>query len=555
MTNVDAQLNRWTGVTNVNEIAARVETFKTNGDELLFVQMSDFDPQYQRGKTDVSHRNIDAAGNDHPFGNEAQSFEADLRHLIRKVADDLYQSWKATFREYLANAETACLKVQNYLDDPESSMYDEMYVPDSYQPKVEVEWNRAEDTVTISDNGIGMAAREVDEIFRQIGHSAARDDGTKSGQFGMGALSFVKTVGLDNAMIMTSHSRLNGDNASYYVTLAGVEPIMGSLPDDQFGTEFQMTPQGDYQIREAISQYAEWMRVPVRYEEFGEDGTVVFQEDYGDKALYESFSSNRICVGVKESNAYEAYCSPDADGRTLLLSMDIDRNDGEYGARSYEAPFDFDVRLLDESGKVIQSSNGNEGLMPTPRSDYESMLLDARDPYIAESMLNNGDIVAQELVDGDALVVSDEVYEDIQNRDIHVPPNEYVPKSDVMPDAEPGETQIISGPNKGKVVVSDDEWDEMDAGRAELYVPEDELEEYDLDSEEGDLCLPQPTSDRDRLQQNTKFWKYVARQIGREFDEKASSLYEDIDDSPDWVEVVMDLDPEDMVVNPEGFEG
>jgi len=513
----------------------------------------DFNPQYQKGVTNVEHRNIDAAGDDHPFGEDAQSFEADLRHLIRKVADDLYESWRATFREFLANAETACLKVEQHLDDPEGSMYDEMMVRDDYQPKIEVIWNKQEDKVTIQDNGIGMAAREVDEIFRQIGHSAARDDGSKSGQFGMGALSFVKTVGLDNAMIMTSHSRLNGDNAGYYVTLAGVEPIMGSLPDDQFGTKFQMTPQDDYPIREAIEQYAEWMRVPVRYEELGEDGSIVFQEDYGDKALYEAYEDNRICLGARKKGAFEAYASPDADARTLLLSMDIDRNDGQYEPGQHEAPFPFDVRLLDESGKVIESSNGNEGLMPTPRSEYEGMLKEARDPYITEEMLNNGDVLGQELESGDGIVVTDEDYEAIQSGKIHVAPNNYIAKSEVPEDAEPGNTRVIAGPHKGKVLVSEEQWDEMDEGRAKLYVPEDSLEPYDLESGQGDLCLPEPTSDRDRLQSHKTFWKYVARQFGGQFDGKVDEVYEQIDGAADALDTIMQLDPEEMVVNPEGF--
>lgn len=517
------------------------------------MSQDEFEPRYSSGKTSVQHRNIDQAGDDHPFGEEAQSFEADLRHLIRKVADDLYESWEATFREYLANAETACLKVQEHLANPDESPYDNMIVSDSYQPKIGVEWNKKEDKVIIEDNGVGMAAAEVDEIFRQIGHSAARDDGSKSGQFGMGALSFVKLVGLDNAMLMTSHSRLNDDNAAYYVTLAGVEPIMGSLPDDKYGTKFQMTPQDDFSIRGAIEKYAEWMRVPVRYEEIGQDGSIDFQEDYGDKALYEDYEDNRICLGVRKENAFEAYASPDADARTLLLSMDIDRNDGQYDPGQHQSPFPFDVRLLDESGKVIESSNGNENLMPVPRSDYEQMLKEARDPYITDDLLNQGDVVGQRVADGPnegAVLISDEVY----NGPTPLPTKyDYI----VSPEDgdEPGDRVVVSGPHQGRVVVDDNEWEDLDKGRAKLYVPEDELEAYDLDSGTGDLCLPEPTSDRDRLQSHEKFWKYVGGQFAEQFDQKVDEVYEMIDGSADPLEAIMELEPEDIVVAPAGQDG
>jgi hypothetical protein len=512
------------------------------------------DINIQSAEADVQHRNVDAAGENHAFGSDAREFTADLRTLIRRVADDLYESWRATIREYLANAETACLRAEEYADTGSIAMTDaDLIMKDSYQPKIEVEWNEQQEKLTIQDNGIGMSAETVDQVFRQIGHTTGKDQGKYSGQYGQGVLSFVKYTGLDNAMIMTSHSRVNDDNESYFVSLAGVEPIMGGMPEDQYGTSFQMTPKEDFPIREAIEKYAEWMRVPVRYEEIGSDGEVSFQEDYGDKAMYETYEDNRICLGAKKEEAFEAYASPDAEGRTLLLSMDIDRNDGKYEPGQHGAPFPFDVRLLDESGKVIESSNGNEGLMPTPRPEYEGMLKEARDPYLSEELLNSGDILGQELEDSVGVVVSDEVYEKIDSGEIHVPPNQYTPKSKVTPEATPGKTRVIAGPHKGKIVVSEEKWNDLDEGRASLYIPDDELEEYDVESGEGDLRLPQPTSDRDRLQSHKTFWKYLGEQFGDQFDSKVDEVYSQIESSDDALDAIMSLDPEEMVVSPQGF--
>ena len=517
---------------------------------------NDFNLHYQSGRTKVEPRNLDAAGDDHPFGDEPKEFTADMRHLIRKVGDELYQGWDATIREYLANAETACLKVKEFVEDPEQSVYDEMIVSDSYQPRIEVEWNEREDRLTISDNGIGMAAVEVDQIFRRIGNTTARDDGTKSGNFGMGALSFVQFTGLDNAMIMTTHSRLNDDNAAYQVTLGGVEPVMGSLPDDQYGTTFQMNPKSDdFDVRDAVETYAENMRVPVRYEEIGQDGTIAFQEDYGDTALYDAYNEKHACLVEDKQKAYRAYASPDATGETLLLSMPIERNSSN-DAGDYGAPFPFDIRILDESGKVIESTNGNEGLIPTPRTDYEEMLLDARDPYIIESMLNSKDVVAQEIVESDdddrvgSFVVDDEDYEAIQSGEIRVPPNDYLPFSDLEDGDEPGEARVIFGPNKGRIITSEDEWSDMPEGRAEFYVPEDELEPFDVETGEGDLTLPEPTSDRDRLQEHEPFWEYIGQQFGDQFDETVYEIIEMIEGHNDPVEAMREIDPDELIVSP-----
>ena len=109
---------------------------------------------YQTGKSSVEHGNIDASGEDHPFGSEPKEFEAEMRTLIRKVADELYESWDETFREYLANAETATLQVQEWVENREESLYSEfdLIVGDDYSPQVDVVWDKKADRVVISNN-------------------------------------------------------------------------------------------------------------------------------------------------------------------------------------------------------------------------------------------------------------------------------------------------------------------------------------------------------------------------------------------------------------------
>ncbi len=506
---------------------------------------------YQEGVSQVSHRNIDAAGDDHPFGDQPREFEANMKTLIRRVADDLYESWEATIREYIANAETACLRTSEYVKSGESDMFDgDLIVGDSYQPKIEVEWNKEQDRLTIQDNGIGMSATVVDKVFRQIGRSTNRDSGSYSGQFGQGVLSFIKLTGLDNAMIMTSHSRLNDDNASYYVTLGGVEPVMGSLPDDKYGTVFQMTPKSSFDIRSTVAEYAEYLRVPLRYEEIGEDGSVEFQEDYGDKKLYDNYDEKRVCIGVEKPGFFEAYTSPEASGETLLISMDIDRNDGKYSPNQHTSPWEFDVRLLDESGKVVESTNGNEGLMPVPRSDYESMLKEARSDYITESMLASDDVKGQWVADGPnegCVLVSEDA---LSNKPLPSS-NEYITKAKLSEEDSPGQTIVIFGTHKDRALISEEQWNGLDKCRAAQYVPEDELEPYDLDSREGDLTLPQPTGDRDRLQSNKMFWRYVADSLQEEFNNTVKKVTEAVDSTGSVKDAVTALTEEEITVTAE----
>ena len=507
-------------------------------------------------------RDVQAEVEDHDFGSEGKEFEGEMSVILRRVADDLYSSWEATIREYLANAETACLRVKEYVETGESSFFDgEITVSDDWQPRIHITWNKMQDRLSIEDNGIGMSANTVDNVYRKVGYSANRGNGEYSGQLGQGALSFVKVVGVDNAMIMTTNSRITDDNGSYHVSLdGGVVPVMGKRPDDQYGTTFQMNPKDEFDIRSAVERYAQWMRVPVRYEEKDGSAEVSFQEDYGDKRLYDEYSNSRICLGYKKDGYFEAYSSPDSTGRTLLLSMEIDRSEMKYGRRKYNSRMDFDVRLLDESGKIVESSNGNEGLKPIARSDYEAKLIEARAPYISSEILSKDDIIGQSVLDSESgeqtgIVVSEEVYEQIESGHLAVRPANYKKKSQVSDEAVPGQTRVLSGSHDGKTVVSQDEWEKIDLGRAAQYVPEDELEEYDISTGEGDLCLPRPTANRERLKSSDKkFWKYIANEFNNQFNEKVKEIISMVEDEDKPQETVWEeLNKDEFVINPEGF--
>lgn len=488
-------------------------------------------PYYQSGVSGVEHRNIDASGSDHPFGDEPKEWEADIRPFIRQVADDMYDSWHATVREYLANAETACLKVEQYLDDPEDSPYDDVIVDESYEPRIEVTWDKSKQKLTISDNGIGMAAVEVDQVFRHIGRSAARDLGAMSGAFGMGALSFPKFIGTGNStMIMLSNSRLNEDNAAYLVSLAGIEPIRGSLEDDEYGTTFKLDQkERDMDIRDAVTTYAEWMRVPVIYREIDENGSEQMNEDYGGKQLFDEYDDDQYCVPFVKDGMFEAYMSPDATGRTLLLSMDIDRNRGG----SSGAPHDYDIRLLDESGRVIESESGNEGRIPVPRPEYEEMLLEARQDHITESLVSSNDVIAHEY-EGDEY---DYVVESgVLDGETPLPMGAYTTLEEVD-ESSVGQKIVIAGPNSVRTVVDQETWDELPEGRAQEFVPEDELDE-------DDICLPQPTTDRSSLQSNDQFWEYVEQYFLDQFNGRIESYREKLNDADDVMQTIQDMEPQ-----------
>jgi methyl coenzyme M reductase gamma subunit len=80
-----------------------------------------------------------------------------------------------------------------------------------------------------------------------------------------------------------------------------------------------------------------------------------------------------------------------------------------------------------------------------------------------------------------------------------------------------------------------------------MYVPEDEIEPYDLDSEEGDLQLPEPTGDRDRLQKNDVFWDWLSMTFSEKFEEMIYETHKLIEPTDDPIQTIASMDREDLV--------
>ena len=105
----------------------------------------------------------------------------------------LYSDHDIFYRELISNGCDAITKLKK-LD-----MMGEYELPAGYKPKIEIEVNPDEKTLTFTDNGLGMTADEVEEYINQIAFSGANDflekykdkanDDQIIGHFGLGFYS------------------------------------------------------------------------------------------------------------------------------------------------------------------------------------------------------------------------------------------------------------------------------------------------------------------------------------------------------------------------------
>lgn len=80
---------------------------------------------------------------------------------------------------------------------------------------------------------------------------------------------------------------------------------------------------------------------------------------------------------------------------------------------------------------------------------------------------------------------------------------------------------VVDGPNKGKMVISDDNYRSIEDEREEYYIPEDEVTQ-------DDVVSPEPVGTRESLRKNREFWKWVSDNLDRRVYERARDALSDV---------------------------
>ena len=126
-------------------------------------------------------------------------FQTEVSRLLHLIIHSLYSNREIFLRELVSNASDALDKLK-YL-----TVADEAFKTLSFDPRIDISFNKYEKTLTISDNGIGMSEADLIESLGTIAHSgtraflekltedsasaAAKKDSNLIGQFGVGFYS------------------------------------------------------------------------------------------------------------------------------------------------------------------------------------------------------------------------------------------------------------------------------------------------------------------------------------------------------------------------------
>jgi len=183
----------------------------------------------------------------------------------------LYSDHDIFYRELISNGCDAITKLKK-LD-----MMGEYSLPDNYKPQVQVVVNPDEKTLSVTDNGLGMTADEVEEYINQIAFSGATDfiekykdksnDDQIIGHFGLGFYSAFMVA--DRVTIDTLSYR-EGSSAVHWSCDGGTEFDMEDGSKEGVGTTITLYLNEDclefaneYRAREVIEKYCSFMPIPI----------------------------------------------------------------------------------------------------------------------------------------------------------------------------------------------------------------------------------------------------------------------------------------------------
>jgi len=234
---------------------------------------------------------------------ETKQFKAESKRLLDMMINSIYTHKEIFLRELISNASDAIDKL--YF----KSLTDDRVGMNKSDFAINIIADKDAGTLTITDNGIGMTAEELENNLGIIANSGSfkfknenekNDDVDIIGQFGVGFYSAFMV-----AKEVRVRSKAYGSDKAYVWTSTGVDGYTIEEDDkDTVGTEIRLTLKddtenekyseylSDFRIKELVKKYSDYIRFPIKMDvEKSRRKADAKEDDYSDEA-YEKYVEN-----------------------------------------------------------------------------------------------------------------------------------------------------------------------------------------------------------------------------------------------------------------------
>lgn len=208
---------------------------------------------------------------------ETLEFQTEARQILHLMTHSLYSNKEIFIRELVSNASDACDKLRF-----EGISDDSLYEGDT-ELSIQVEFDKEANTITISDNGIGMSRQDVIDHIGTIASSGTRKfldkmtgdqakDSQMIGQFGVGFYS--SFIVADKVTLETRRAGAKADEGVRWESDGEGSFSLENIEQAARGTkvilhlkEAEAEFADQYRLKSVIKQYSDHISIPVMMSE------------------------------------------------------------------------------------------------------------------------------------------------------------------------------------------------------------------------------------------------------------------------------------------------
>ena len=205
---------------------------------------------------------------------ETLGFQAEVKQLLQLMIHSLYSNKEIFLRELISNASDASDKLRF-----EAIHHADWYEADP-ELKIKIHFNKESQTVTITDNGIGMSREEVITNLGTIARSGTKEffsklsgdqqqDAALIGQFGVGFYSAFSVA--DNIIVETRRAGLPGNEGVRWESQGTGEFTIETINRPERGTSITLhLREGEddllssWKLKSIIRKYSDHISLPIQ---------------------------------------------------------------------------------------------------------------------------------------------------------------------------------------------------------------------------------------------------------------------------------------------------
>ena len=276
---------------------------------------------------------------------ETREFQAESKELLQLMINSIYSNKEIFLRELISNASDAIDKYK-YLE-----LTSDGKIPGkNYEIWIDVD--KANRTLTITDNGIGMSKEELIENLGTIAHSGSKDFLNKIkeakekneldiiGQFGVGFYSafmvadnievHTKSVNENSGYVFTSNGETNYTIDEENISDSGTKIVLHLRKNEEEENYDKYLE--NYEIESLVKRYSDFVRYPIKMkvvEKVSKDG-----KDFTDgeeKTVIKTLNSmiplwkkNKSEVKDEDLNAFYKANFSDFDDPLLSINLNVE---------------------------------------------------------------------------------------------------------------------------------------------------------------------------------------------------------------------------------------